>query len=156
MIITYNLKPLFLKKIGSFSKSYLKLKLWVVKLLKLNIEKSWFDYQDTRCCNLAILNVLPKLLPGPDLHFRFMKNSVHMSLLGSLATTICIVIAKSDQEGLTCMDDLECPPFHYSTKPESTSGYMLWNKSQRPLRLLQMISDTFAKKKEKKRHEKKS
>ena len=84
MIITYNLKPFFKKDLGSFSKSYLKLKLWVVKLLKLNIEKPWFDYQDTRCCNLAILNVLPKLLPGPNLHFRFMKNSVHTSLLWAL------------------------------------------------------------------------
>ena len=84
MIITYNLKPFFFKDLGSFSKSYLKLKLWVVKLLKLNIEKPWFDYQDTRCCNLAILNVLPKLLPGPNLHFRFMKNSVYTSLLWSL------------------------------------------------------------------------
>ena len=84
MIITYNLNPLFKKDLGSFSKSYLKLKLWVVKLLKLNIEKSWFDYHDTRCCNLAIQHVLPKLLPGPNLHFRFMKNSVHTSLLWSL------------------------------------------------------------------------
>ena len=88
MIITYNLKPFFKKDLGSFSKSYLKHKLWVVKLLKLNIEKSWFDYQDTRCCNLAILNVLPKLLPDPNLHFRFMKNSVRTSLLWSLVASI--------------------------------------------------------------------
>ena len=87
MIITYNLKPLFKKDLGSFSKWYLRHKLWVVKLLKLNIEKSWFDYRDTRCCNLAILNVLPKLLPGPNFHFRFMKNSVHTSLLWSLLNT---------------------------------------------------------------------
>ena len=65
------------------------LKLWVVKLLKLKIEKSWFDYQDTRCCALAIQYVLPKLLPGPNLQIRFMKNSVHMSLLGSLIVGNC-------------------------------------------------------------------
>ena len=57
-------------------------------MLKLNIEKPWFDYQDTRCCNLALLNVLPKLLTGPNLHIRFMKNSVYTSLLGSLYLTI--------------------------------------------------------------------
>ena len=60
MIITYNIKPLFFIDLGSFSKSHLKLKLWVVKLLKLKIEKSWLDYQDTRCCNLAIQYMLPK------------------------------------------------------------------------------------------------
>ena len=38
MIITYNFNPLFKKDLGSISKSYLKLKLWVVKLLKMNIE----------------------------------------------------------------------------------------------------------------------
>ena len=64
---------------------YLKLKLWVVRLLKLNIKKSWFEYQDTRCCNLAIQYVLPKFLPGPNIHFRFMKNWIHTSLVGSLA-----------------------------------------------------------------------
>ena len=53
-------------------------------MLKLNIEKSWFDYHDTRCCNLAIQHMLPKLLPGPNLQFCFMKNSVYTSLLGSL------------------------------------------------------------------------
>ena len=53
-------------------------------MLKLNIEKSWFDYHDTRCCNLAIQYVLPKRLPGPNLQFRFMKNWVHTSLLWSL------------------------------------------------------------------------
>ena len=84
MIITYNLKPFLKKDLGSFGKSYIKLKLWVVKLLKLNIEKSWFDYQDTKCCSLAIQYILPKLLPGPNPYIRFMKNSVHMSLLGSL------------------------------------------------------------------------
>ena len=86
MIIAYNLNSHFLKDLGSFRKLYLKLKLWVVKLLKLNIEKTWFDYQDTRCCNLAIVNVLPKLLPGPNLHFRFMKNSVYTSFLWSLVS----------------------------------------------------------------------
>ena len=59
-------------------------KLWVVKLLKLYVEKSWFDYQDTRCCSLVIQCKLPNLLPGPNFQFCFMKNSVHMSLLGSL------------------------------------------------------------------------
>ena len=88
MIVTYNLKPFLKIDLGSFSKSYLKFILWVVKLLKLNIEKSSFDYQDTKCCNLAILNVLPKLLPSPNLHFRFMQNSVHMSLLWSLIKII--------------------------------------------------------------------
>ena len=53
--------------------------LLVVKLLKLNIEKSWFDYQDTRCCTLAIQYVLPKCLHGPNLQIRFMKNSVYVS-----------------------------------------------------------------------------
>ena len=77
------LLPCF-QRFSLFSKVYLKSKLWVVKLLKLNIEKSWFDYHDTRCCNLAIQYVLPKLLPGPNLHFCFMKNSVHTSLLWSL------------------------------------------------------------------------
>ena len=88
MIITYNLNPLFKKDLGSFSKSYLNLKLWVVKLLKLNIEKSWFDNQETRYCHLAIQNVLPKLLPGPNLQFCFMKNSVYTSLLGSLLAAL--------------------------------------------------------------------
>ena len=87
MMITYNLKPLFKKDLDSFSKSYLKLKLWVVTLLKMSIEKSWFDYHATRCCNLAIQYVLPELLPGPNLHFRFMKNSVHTSPLWSLPTS---------------------------------------------------------------------
>ena len=63
-------------------------KLWVVKLLKLNIEKSWFDYHDTRCCTLAIQYVLPKCLPGPNLQICFMKNSVYTSLLGSLHGTL--------------------------------------------------------------------
>ena len=39
---------------------------------------------DTKCCHLAIHYVLPKFLPGPNLHFRFMKNCIHTSLLGSL------------------------------------------------------------------------
>ena len=39
---------------------------------------------DTKCCHLAILYVLPKYLPGPNLHFCFMKNCIHTSLLGSL------------------------------------------------------------------------
>ena len=38
------LLPCF-QRFSLFSKVYLKSKLWVVKLLKLNIEKSWFDYQ---------------------------------------------------------------------------------------------------------------
>ena len=78
------LNPFLKKYLGSFSKSYLKLKLSVVKLLKLNIEKPWFDYQDTRCCRLAIQCELPYLLPGPNPQFHFMKNSVHTSLLWSL------------------------------------------------------------------------
>ena len=77
------LLPCF-ERFSLFSKIYPKLKLWVVKLLKLNIEKSWFDYQDTRCWSLAIQYELPNLLPGPNLQFRFKKNSVHTSLLGSL------------------------------------------------------------------------
>ena len=28
--------------------------------------------------------MLPKILPGPNFHFRFMKNCIHTSLLGSL------------------------------------------------------------------------
>ena len=40
---------------------------------------------DTKCCHLAIHYVLPKFLPGPNLHIRFMKNCIHTSLLGSLA-----------------------------------------------------------------------
>ena len=87
MIIAYNLNSHFLKDLGSFRKLYLKLKLWVVKLLKLNIEKTWFDYQDTRCWSLAIQYELPNLLPGPNLQFRFMKNSVYTSLLGSLRSS---------------------------------------------------------------------
>ena len=39
---------------------------------------------DTKCCHLAIHYVLPKDRPGPNLHFRFMKNCIHTSLLGSL------------------------------------------------------------------------
>ena len=72
------------QRFSLFSKLYLKIKIWVVKLLKLNIEKSWFDYQDTRCCNLATQYVLPKLLPGPNLQFCFMKNWIYTSLLWSL------------------------------------------------------------------------
>ena len=34
--------------------------------------------------SLAIQSELPNLLPGPNLHFRFMNNSVHKSLLWSL------------------------------------------------------------------------
>ena len=41
---------------------------------------------DTKCCHLAIHYVLPKILPGPNLHFRFMKNCIHTSPLGSLAS----------------------------------------------------------------------
>ena len=43
---------------------------------------------DTKCCHLAIHYVLPKDRPGPNLGFRFMKNCIHMSLLGSLAEPI--------------------------------------------------------------------
>ena len=43
---------------------------------------------DTKCCHLAIHYVLPKILPGPNLHFRFMKNCIHTSPLGSLLVTI--------------------------------------------------------------------
>ena len=43
---------------------------------------------DTKYCHLAIHYVLPNLLPGPNLQFRFMKNSVHTSLLGSLMTVL--------------------------------------------------------------------
>ena len=77
------LLPCF-QKFSYFRKVYLKTEFWVVKL---NIEKSWFDYQDARCWNLAIQYELPNLLPGPNLQFRFMKNSVHTSLLGSLPPT---------------------------------------------------------------------
>ena len=76
------------KILSHFFLEDLMLQLWVVKLLKLNIEKSWFDYHETRCCNLAMQHVLPKLLPGPNLHFCFMKNSVHTSPLWSLAELI--------------------------------------------------------------------
>ena len=64
------LLPCF-QRFSLFSKVYLKSKLWVVKLLKLNIEKSWFYHQTD--------------WSGPNLHIRFMKNCIHTSLLGSLA-----------------------------------------------------------------------
>ena len=32
----------------------------------------------------------PKFLPGPNLHFRFMKNSIHTSLSWSLVPTIYV------------------------------------------------------------------
>ena len=38
------LLPCF-QRFSLFSRVYLKSKLWVVKLLKLNIENSWFDYR---------------------------------------------------------------------------------------------------------------
>ena len=38
----------------------------------------------TKCCHLAMHYVLPKDWLGPNLHFRFMKNCIHMSPLGSL------------------------------------------------------------------------
>ena len=46
---------------------------------------------DTKCCHLAIHYVLPKILPGPNLHFRFMKNCIHTSPLGSLISTYLVV-----------------------------------------------------------------
>ena len=64
MMITYNLKPLFKKDLDSFSKSYLKLKLWVVKLLKLNIEKSWFDYQTQNAVIWQYIMCCPKFCPA--------------------------------------------------------------------------------------------
>ena len=81
MIITYNFNPLFKKDLGSISKSYLKLKLWVVKLLKMNIENHDLTIKTQ---DAVIQHVLPKLLPGPNLQFCFMKNSVYTSLLRSL------------------------------------------------------------------------
>ena len=39
---------------------------------------------DTKCCHLAIHYVLPKDRPGPNLHFRFMINCIHTSLLFTL------------------------------------------------------------------------
>ena len=35
---------------------------------------------DTKCCHLAILYVLPKDQPSPNLQFRFMKNCIHPSI----------------------------------------------------------------------------
>ena len=35
-----------------------------MKLLKSNIEKSWFDYQDTRCCKLATQQCCPNCCPA--------------------------------------------------------------------------------------------
>ena len=40
---------------------------------------------DSKCCHLAVHYVLTKILPGLNLHFRFMKNCIHTSPLGSLA-----------------------------------------------------------------------
>ena len=39
---------------------------------------------------MAIQCELPNLLPGPNPQFRFIKNSVHTSLLGSLHFCMCI------------------------------------------------------------------
>ena len=44
---------------------------------------------DTKCCHLEIHYVLPKDWPGPNLGFRFMKNRIHTSLLGSLVRFYC-------------------------------------------------------------------
>ena len=46
--------------------------------------KIMIKLSDTKYCHLAIHYVLPKILPGPNLHFRFMKNCIHTSPLGSL------------------------------------------------------------------------
>ena len=56
---------------------------------------------DTKCCHLAIHYVLPKFLPGPNLHIRFMKNCIHTSLLGSLF--ICIWCKYSYLNDLFCI-----------------------------------------------------
>ena len=51
---------------------------------KIEYWKIMIWLSDTKCCHLAIQNMLPKDWPGPNLNFRFMKNPVHTSLLGSL------------------------------------------------------------------------
>ena len=57
------LLPCF-QRFSLFSKVYLKSKLWVVKLLKLNIEKSWFDYQTQSAVIWQYIMCCPKFCPA--------------------------------------------------------------------------------------------
>ena len=61
------------------------------QIAKTELWKIMIWLSDTKCCHLAILYVLPKCLSGPNLHYRFMKNCIHTSLLGSLI--YCILAA---------------------------------------------------------------
>ena len=102
------LLPCF-QRFSLFNKVYLKSKLWVVKLLQLNIEtrSNWnimIWLSDTKCCHLTIHYVLPKCLPGPNLHYRFMKNRIYTSLLGSLLFTQWI-IKKNVAPAITILED---------------------------------------------------
>ena len=59
---------------------------WIMKNHDLTIRH--------KCCLLAVHYVLPKDRPGPNLHFCFMKNGIHTSLLGSLiiALSFCSIL----------------------------------------------------------------
>ena len=60
------------------------------QIAKTEYRKIMIWLSDTKCCHLAIHYVLPKFLPGPNLHIRFMKNCIHTSLLGSLYQIQCL------------------------------------------------------------------
>ena len=57
------LLPCF-QRFSLFSKVYLKSKLWVVKLLKLNIKKSWLYYQTQNAFILQYIKCCPKIGPA--------------------------------------------------------------------------------------------
>ena len=60
---------------------------------------------DTKCCHLAIHYVLPKVRPGPNLRFRFMKNCIHTSLLGSLEGMQHLNMLQIQENGIS---ELKC------------------------------------------------
>ena len=74
MIITYNIKPTLFSDLGSFSKVRInhKLKCEIAKTYQIEIliqpsrPKMLSYWQHNMCCQ--------KNLPGPDVHFCFMKN----------------------------------------------------------------------------------
>ena len=59
---------------------------------------------DSKCCHLAIHYVLPKWLPSPNLHFRFMIICIHTSLLGSLRATFLVILV--DEKSMRFIKDL--------------------------------------------------
>ena len=80
---------------------------------------------DTKCCHLEIHYVLPKDRPGPNLHFHFIKNCIHTTLLGSLAPTIL-------KNWAPCFLKIRHPAFWKKNRVQKTKVIVIQKEKRQP------------------------